>query len=103
MNDDALSKHIEEIAAVDEAGWVRERVIDGLRRNVIDVLRRCESDYYPPRAVKDALAALDAAENPDPWELLRDGINVTSYDDRHGWEARVRSALALHDSQDSDD
>mgnify|MGYP000893471734 CR=1 FL=1 len=78
--------------------------IDELRQRVIDAARawrRTEDDYDEAGDLVNAIDALDAAETPDPWELLREYVSDAADADDHTWESfcadwvpRVRAALA---------
>ena len=88
--------------------------IEALRSNVINAARACRDHWNDPSPVgiafetdlMDAVDALDAAEKPDPWELLRrvhyalDGDpGDVSCSPLH---EEIEEALEWHDKQEAD-
>ena len=76
--------------------------IDELRQRVIDAARawrRTEDDYDEAGDLVNAIDALDAAEAPDPWGLLREArAHIPPCEPDRA--ARIDAALAWHDAND---
>ena len=83
-------------------------VIDAAR----DVTRRNREIYGNPvddtahpaeQLLCKAITALDAAEAPDPWEMLRQVREILRMHGEHSVEQAVDDALAWHDKQEASD
>lgn len=85
--------------------------IDELRQRVIDAARawrQSEDDYDEAGDLVNAIDALNAAEAPDPWEILREAHDRLTDPSRASASNEpmirtIESALAWHDANDQQD